>query len=93
MFLRKWKTGQIAVGFLVAAFLVLSGVNVKGLMEGQEAIKKANAWSIRLQLALLTYNNRTGDCDGFFTNCFSLSIRFGSTEHNLTMSPGGLQVE
>jgi len=50
MFLRKWKTGQVAVGLLVVALLVLGGVNLMGLLEGQKAINKADARLCSLQI-------------------------------------------
>jgi len=43
MFLRKWKTGQVAVGLMMVALLVLGGLNLSGLVKGQNAINDASA--------------------------------------------------
>jgi hypothetical protein len=50
MFLRKWKTGQLAIGILVMALLVLGGINVMGLVQGQKAIEEAGARLCALQI-------------------------------------------
>lgn len=50
MFLGRWKSGRAAVGLLVAAFLVLAGVNLAGLVKGERAIDDAKAKPCRVSV-------------------------------------------
>lgn len=50
MFLQRWRSGQAALWMLVAALLVLGGVNVAGLMKGEQAINEAKAKPCRLAI-------------------------------------------
>ncbi len=50
MFLRKMEGRQIVAGLLVAALLVLAAVNVTGLIQGREAVKKAEARYLKLNV-------------------------------------------
>ncbi|HXF49437.1 MAG TPA: hypothetical protein VNL73_08455 [Verrucomicrobiae bacterium] len=77
MFLRKWTFGKVAVGLLVAAFLVLGGINVMGLVQGQKAIKEAEARLCTLQIwkfhAALGGGKQSEGCPSDAVTCFIAS--------------------
>ncbi len=43
MLVRKWNRRQMAAGLLVIALLVLGGVNLTGLLQGENAINQAES--------------------------------------------------
>ncbi|HXF49804.1 MAG TPA: hypothetical protein VNL73_10340 [Verrucomicrobiae bacterium] len=93
MFLRKWTFGKVAVGLLVAAFLVLGGVNVKGLMEGQEVINKAESRRFHINARIgYKFGNVVG-CQIGGANCLEITIWFGKSETTIELSREGLFVD
>lgn len=72
MFLRKWEAGRLAISALVAAFLVLSGLNLTGLAIGEEALNEAKArYFVYISVVEVkgTYSDEKNKCEGPPYNC------------------------
>ncbi|MCI0595603.1 MAG: hypothetical protein L0Z48_03560 [candidate division Zixibacteria bacterium] len=89
MFLRKMEGRQIVAGLLVAALLVLAAVNVTGLIQGREAVKKAEARYLKLNVDFGGKGDDTqGGCPNSRFNCIYVS--WGAPGQNVTLSTDGL---
>jgi len=91
MFLRKWRFGKIAIGFLVAAFLVLGGINLMGLSQGQQVINQAEA--IRIPIILHFDHETLPDgsfrCVGDAWRCLIIL----AAQSIITLTPDGVSID
>jgi hypothetical protein len=72
MVLRKWKTGKLAISSLLAAFLILSGLNLVGLAKSEKALNEAEArYFIYISVVEVkgTYEDARNKCEGPPYNC------------------------